>query len=196
MLTFKQLINKVKNTNIYLLFGNGTKNQFRYITDIKKILKKILVNIPQKSSFIYFGDSANKKKPDIGYAFELLSKIRPDINIYMIQIKEAKAYGVPIFVKDIYWHNDYTKKCKWGGLYQGKPCSNTKKWISLHKYAKIKKGFILGGGQITIDEMKLLKKLDIDFDYFPIERRYLGDGETKINDNHSKKEKIGITYKF
>ena len=78
--------------------------------------------------FLYFGDSPNIKKPDVGILFEILHKYNPKIPIYMIQIKEAKSWGVPNFVTGVYWHNDYTKTCKWGGVHKGKPCSNTKKW--------------------------------------------------------------------
>ena len=73
-----------------------------------------------------------RKKPDIGCTFQLIVKWA-DINIHMIQIEEAKNWGVPKFVKSVYWHKDYTKQCKWGGLHNGKPCSNTKKWIKIHK---------------------------------------------------------------
>ena len=78
---------------------------------------------------LYFGDYPNKAKPDIGYAFALLAKARPDITFKMIQIAEAKSWGHPDFVKedDIYWHTDYTKKHKWGGFNDAnKPQSNTK----------------------------------------------------------------------
>tara|TARA_B100000161_G_C33468421_1_gene376832 strand:+ start:279 stop:875 length:597 start_codon:yes stop_codon:yes gene_type:complete len=195
MLTFNELIKELKGDNIYMLIGNGSKNQFRYLSDLKKVLKKILKNIPKKSNFLYFGDGANKKKPDVGYAFQLISEMRPDIKIYMIQISEAKSWGVPKFVKNVYWHNDYTKQCKWGGIYNGKPCSNTKKWLSVNKRTKINKVFILGGGKITLDEFTLIKKANIDYEYFDIERRYLGDGKTKVKDNNTKANKIGITYK-
>ena len=195
MLTFNELIKELKGDNIYMLIGNGSKNQFRYLSDLKKVLKKILKNIPKKSNFLYFGDGANKKKPDVGYAFQLISEMRPDINIYMIQISEAKSWGVPKFVKNVYWHNDYTKQCKWGGIYNGKACSNTKKWLSVNKRTKINKVFILGGGKITLDEFTLIKKANIDYEYFDIERRYLGDGKTKVKDNNTKANKIGITYK-
>ena len=177
-----------------MIIGNGSKNQFRYIKDLNKVITKILKDIPKNSVFIYFGDTANKKKPDIGYAFELIHKKRPDISIYMIQIKEAKSWGVPSFVKDVYWHNDYTNKCKWGGLYNGEPCSNTKKWVNLHKRASITNIFILGGGKITLDEYKIIKKLKIPYTYFKIERRFLGDGKTKVSNTHSISDRIGITY--
>jgi len=197
MLSFNELVKQLKKIdgNLYLLIGNSTKNQFRYISDLKKILRKILAHVPQKSAFLYFGDYPNKKKPDIGYAFELISSMRPDISIYMIQIKEAESWGVPKFVKNTYWHTDYNKKCKWGGLHEGIPCSNTKKWVNLNKYVPIKKAFVLGGGDITIEEVGLFKKLNINYEYFPIERRYLGDGITKVKDSDSLKSKVGKTYK-
>jgi hypothetical protein len=197
MLSFFSLVKELKNMegNLYLLIGNGLKNQFRYISDLKKVLKKILAQIPHNSAFLYFGDYPNKSKPDIGYAFELISTMRPDITIYMIQIKEAESWGVPKFIKNTYWHTDYTKKCKWGGLYKGVPCSNTKKWVSLNRYISIEKAFVLGGGDITIEEVNLLKKLKIDYQYFPIERRYLGDGVTKVKDDDSIETKVGNSYK-
>ena len=194
MLTFSKLIKKLKSGNIYMLIGNGSKNQFRYLTNLKQIVKRFLKNVPEQSNFLYFGDGANKKKPDVGYAFQLISEIRPDINIYMVQISEAKSWGVPKFVNDVYWHSDYTKQCKWGGIYNGKPCSNTKKWVNVNKRAKINKVFILGGGKITLDEYSLIKKAKIEYEYFEIERRFLGDGKTKIKDSDTKSKKIGITY--
>jgi hypothetical protein len=191
---FNSLIKKIKDKDIYMLIGNGSNNQFRYISILKKVMRELLKTLSKDSVFLYFGDAVNKSKPDVGYAFQLIHEMRPDIVIYMIQINEAKSWGVPKFVKDVYWHKDYTKKCKWGGLYQGKPCSNTKKWVNVHKRIGIEKVFILGGGKITLDEYKIIKKLKIKYDYYEIERRYLGDGKTKIK-NHSKADKIGITYK-
>jgi hypothetical protein len=113
----------------------------------------------------------------------------------MIQIKKAMSWGVPDFVTDVYWHNDYSNKCKWGGILNNKPCSNTKKWVNIHKKKKINKIFIIGGGQITLDEYNLIKKLNIDYQYFNIDRRFLGDGNTRVKDTDSNAEKIGITYK-
>tara|TARA_B110000261_G_C13081949_1_gene356303 strand:+ start:1465 stop:2067 length:603 start_codon:yes stop_codon:yes gene_type:complete len=195
MVNFNFLLKKLKsiNTKIYMLIGNGSKNQFRYISDLKNTLKKILKNIPKKSCFLYFGDGINKKKPDIGYAFKLINDMRPDINIFMIQIAEAKSWGVPKFVKEVYWHKDYTNNCKWGGILNGKPCSNTKKWVNIHNRIGIETVFILGGGKITLDEYKLIKKLKINYEYFIIERRFLGDGKTKINNNNAIADKIGLT---
>jgi hypothetical protein len=119
-----------------MFIGNGSKNQFRYLRKIKKIVNEIVSEIQHKSTLIYFGDSPNKKQPDVGYLFELVSSLRKDISIYMIQISEAKSWGFPKFVKAVYWHNDFTQDCKWGGLKNKQPCSNTKKWVLLNKNSK------------------------------------------------------------
>ena len=78
------------------MIGNGTKNQFRDMRKVKKFLREILKMIPQQSVFLYFGDSANKKNPDVGYLFELLHELRPDIEIAMIQINKAKSWECPV----------------------------------------------------------------------------------------------------
>tara|TARA_B100000745_G_C19982654_1_gene332924 strand:- start:94 stop:639 length:546 start_codon:yes stop_codon:yes gene_type:complete len=177
-----------------MIIGNGKRNQFRYLKDINIVVRKIIKEIPKNSAFLHFGDTSDKKKPDVGYVYELIKKYRPDIIIYMIQIKKAKSWGTPKFIKNVYWHTDYTKKCKYGGIINDKPCSNTKKWINIHKKIGIKNVFILGGGNITFDEYKLVKKLKINYTYFPMERRFNGDGKTKIIDKDNLFMKIGITY--
>ena len=195
MYSFKNLVKDLKKHNgVYMLIGHGSKNQIRNLKNLNKVLNNILKEAPKGSAFLYFGDSPNKKKPDVGYAFELLKKKRPDLCIYMIQINKAKSWGVPTFVKKVYWHNDYTKKCTWGGVQNNKPCSNTKKWVSLNRYVKISKVFILGGGEITLDEYNLIKKYNIDYKYFPIERRFMGDGKTKVTSNKTKKLRVGVTF--
>jgi hypothetical protein len=194
--TFNNLLKELKNKHIHMLIGNGSKNQFKNKTELKQIIKSILKNLPENSVFLYFGDPSNDKKPDVGYAFELISLFRPDIGIYMIQISEAESWGVPSFVTGVYWHNDYTKKCKWGGLNtNNQPCSNTKKWVNINKAIGIRKVFILGGGEITLQEYYLIKQHDIDYFYIPLERKFKGDGVTKIKSTDTQKTKIGITYK-
>ena len=99
-----------------MFLGNGTKNQFKTLTEMGIKLKKVLKQIPKNSVLLYFGDSPNKKKPDVGYLFEKTHQLRPDIKIYMIQISYAKNWGMPSFVTDVYWHNDFPKKQMWGGI--------------------------------------------------------------------------------
>lgn len=195
-ITFANLVKHINTNNVYMFLGNGSKNQFKDLRNINKIVNNIVAEIPHNSILLYFGDSPNKKKPDVGYLFELVSSLRKDISIYMIQINEAKSWGVPKFVKAVYWHNDYTQDSKWGGLKNKQPCSNTKKWVSLNKKLKngITKVFILGGGAITLDDYSLIKKHKIPYQYYHVERKYKGDGKTKITNNMPLKERIGITY--
>jgi len=193
MLSFNELVKLVKNKKIYMMIGNGSKNQFRDMRKLKGILTKILKTIPQKAVFIYFGDPVDKKRPNVGLLFKIIKEKRPDLFIYMIHIIEAKAWGVPNFVNNVYWHNDYTSLCKWGGIYKGKPCSNTKKWLSLHKRVNITKVFIFGGGKITFQEYKLLKARNILYEYFPVERKYFKD--KRVTNKNTLSERIGITYK-
>lgn len=195
-LNFNSLVKKLKDKDVYMMIGNGSKNQFRDIKKIKTIVKNIASMCNERTAFLYFGDVPNKKKPDVGLLFELLHQYNSKIPIFMIQIKEAKSWGVPKFVSYNYWHNDYTKTCKWGGIYKGKPCSNTKKWVSLEKRLPngIRCVFIFGGGAITLDEYKLIKKYQIPYEYFPVERKFSGDGKTKTKKSENLKNKIGITY--
>lgn len=194
--THNELTRKLRpyRGKLFTMFGHGSKNQFRYMRDLKRTVKDVLKSVPQGSAFLYYGDAVNKNKPDMGYAFQLISDMRKDVDIYMIQVKKAEKYGVPSFVKAVYWHTDYTEECVWGGLYRGKPCSNTKKWVQIHKAIGIERAFILGGGQITLDEYSIMKKMEMNYDYYPIERRYLGDGATKVKDVDSKSKRVGVTY--
>lgn len=59
---------------VYMLIGHGSKNQFKDLNVLEEKIKKIADSLPKYGSVIlYFGDSPNKEKPDIGYAFKLLS---------------------------------------------------------------------------------------------------------------------------
>ena len=58
----------------------------------------------------------------------------------------------------------------------------------------LKKVFIFSGGLVTLDEYKLIQKLNIPYEYFPVERKFKGDSVTKIGPNTSKKNKIGVTW--
>ena len=190
---FNALIKKLKGKEVFMMIGNGSKNQFRDMRKIGGILRGVLGEIPEGGVFLYFGDPANKKKPDVGLLFQMVKDRRPDIGIFMIQIAEAKGWGVPAFVDGVYWHRDYSAACKWGGIYKGKPCSNTKKWLSVHKRVGISKVFIFGGGKITLQEYRLAKRNKIPVDYFPVERKFNEKGE-KITGRHSLKDRVGATY--
>lgn len=197
----KKLIKYLENKYIFMIIGNGSKNQFKVMNEINNIVVNLSNQIPRDSVLLYFGDSPNVNKPDIGYVFQLLSEKRKDIDFLMIQVKAAKNWGVPDFVSNVYWHNtpkNDNGQIIWGGLdNHGKPISNTKIWYDLYKNNKnidITKVFILSGGPITLQEFKLIKALGINFQYFPVERKFKGDGETLIKNTDSLKIKIGDTF--
>ena len=51
-LTYNKLISKLhENKNLFMFIGHGSKNQFRYINDLKSVLKNILEKIPKNSAF-------------------------------------------------------------------------------------------------------------------------------------------------
>ena len=191
----------LENKQIFMIIGNGSKNQFKNLKEIEKIVYDISLQIPTKSTILYFGDFPNIDKPDIAIVFQLLSKKRKDLDFVMIQVKAAKDWGVPDFVNHVYWHptkkNDNGQTI-WGGIdVNGNPISNTKIWYDLHKKNKninISKVFILSGGLITLQEFVLIKSLGIPFEYFQVERKFKGDGQTLISKNDNLKTKIGDTY--
>ena len=196
-INFNKLIDILRQrSGTFMMIGNGTKNQFKSVPALRKAIHSFLrTEVPMHSAFLYFGDAPNPSKPDIGYAFQILKELRPDIDIIMVQIDEAKSWGVPQFVSQVYWHKDYTKGCKWGGLDpKGAPCSNTKKWVSIAKRAGIDRILVLGGGAITLDELRIARSLKIPYTYVPLERKYSGDGQTKTSHTDTQKERIGVTY--
>ena len=187
------ILNRQKKTGKYIsikiLIGNGDKKQYKDRKELEKAIEKIAdkyIYQPNdehyENLFLYFGDVPKKDAPDIGYAYEYLAKIRPDIQIVMIQIKEMEKYGVPKFVNGgVYFHDDYDEKHKWGGFedVNGKleVYSNTKQWLKLHYLLKSlrkndkKRGidtnggldqfYLLGeGGPVAQGEYKLVKLLN------------------------------------
>ena len=207
------IINRQKETGKYIsikfLLGNGDKKQYKDRKELEKTIEKIANRYIYKPNdehyenlFIYFGDVPKKDAPDIGYAYEYLAKIRPDIIFIMIQIKEMEKYGVPKFVNGgVYFHNDYDEKHKWGGFEDVngklKVYSNTKQWLKLHLLLKKirqndkKRGmdtsggfdqcYFLGeGGPISKEQYKLVRLLN---DYNVL----IKGSKNDIDDAHIKK---------
>jgi hypothetical protein len=187
----KKQIRDGKHISVKMMFGNGDKQQYKNVRELEKVVEQMTsyfpVNDLNEYVFIYFGDVANRDKPDIGYAYEYLSKLRPDIIIIMIQIKEMEKYGIPSFVNGgVYFHSDYDSKHKWGGMEEVdgklKVFSNTKQWFKLHECLKqmrqqyknngynmttpqmfgIEQCYLLGtGGPIAKQEVELVKLLNL-----------------------------------
>ena len=200
VLTFNGLCSKLKNKDIYLFIGNSALG-YRYKSDLNKVMKKACTEMSDNSTVIYFGDSVDKLT--IGYCYKYISEHRKDIDIYMINIMSTKKYSYPKFVKGTYYHNDY-KKCshsEYGGIDKnGQACSNTKKWLSIHKKFEpkgygIKKIYFLGGGKISYQEYKVAKKNKIPYEYHKLQRRFRDDRKTRIRDKDTNKIKYGYTFK-
>lgn len=190
------IANYIKSEKYFLkmMFGYGDKKQFKNRKELEETVESIASRQPKGTIFIYFGDVPKRNEPDVGYAYEYLAKLRPDIKIIMIQIKEMEKYGVPKFVDGVYFHNDYDEQHKWGGfeIINGKikVYSNTKQWLKLHLllikmgYTGITQVFLLGGtGKISQQEIDLVKKLNIhedkndkknyiDYTKYDLESRY------------------------
>jgi len=163
------LTNKTNNdTRLKIMSGYGDKKQYKNRKELEEAVETIARRHGKNSVFLYFGDVPKKDAPDIGYAYEYLAKIRPDIQIVMIQIKEMEKYGVPKFVNGgVYFHDDYDEKHKWGGFEdingKLKVYSNTKQWLKLHLLFGIDHFITLGeGGPISKQEMNLIDYL-IDY---------------------------------
>ena len=196
-----KVVEYIKDSQIYMIIGHGSKNQIKYPDKIN--LVNIMKNIKDNSVILYFGDEVNQEKPDIGYIFQLINekyKKSKNLKFVMIQINtdDAKKYTDftkgQSFVDAVYWHDDFADgPNKWGGVNEkGEPQSNTKQWIELHKRLKITKIYALGGGPVTLEEIKLGIQHKIPIGYIPVIRRFLGDSKTQIMPNMSRSATYGI----
>jgi hypothetical protein len=178
------LKNKNKDIKLKFMIGNGDKKQYKDRKELEEAIESISKRPGKNSVFLYFGDVPKKDAPDIGYAYEYLAKIRPDIIFIMIQIKEMEKYGVPKFVNGgVYFHNDYDEKHKWGGFEKVngklKVYSNTKQWLKLHLLFGINHIITLGeDGPISKQEMDLIDYL-IDYNKDDISLTHIDYLESK-----------------
>lgn len=192
------MIKEINKKNVYMFIGHGSGNRFNpfIINDLNLKLDEIINEIPNESIILYFGDGGfDKENADIGYVFKYLHmNNKKKFKFLMIQTSSAKGWGIPKYKNEksveitlpdkIYWHdvdkND--NNAVFGGIKEGKPLSNTKMWVDLHKKCKcITKIYVFGGGPITNDEMKIATNNNIVYYYYPIIRKYNGDKKTLIN---------------
>lgn len=196
------MIKTLEGHKVYMLIGNGSKNQFRDTELVCNVLDLDLHRVPQDSVFLYFGDVPNAEKPDVGFLFSYIASVRPDLKFQMIQIDAVKKYGKPDFVTDVYWHDEWVAgPNKWGGVDEwGTPQSNTRKWVDVHNallelgHPGIQRVFVYGGGVLTFAEQKFARDLKIPVDYKPVERKYKGDKVTLITDEDTRTDRIGVTH--
>lgn len=216
--TLASAIRGIPHGGVFMLIGHGKKNQFGTKTPLRYIdqtISKIssYESIPKNSVLLYFGDEVDYNEITIGVVFDRLLKVRSDIKLCMIQRGDVDTVVARIpeslkkKVRFLYTHNDpkYFKACtsKYGGKDSrtSKPCSNTKKWLLLHKYL-LHKGisniFVMGGGEITAFEVVFAKREKIPITYFPSVRKFMqvGDKRVKVKPSDSLANKVGPTLVF
>lgn len=192
---FKFLKKYVKNKKIYMILGNDDKNQYGSITEINNLIKNISKKLEKDSIIYYFGEKSDKENPDIGYVISEIKNRRKDIEIIMLGIENNEEFiQIPDFVSKVLWNNIKTTKKRGINNNSKKPIGLTKIWENLNKNEKIDNIYILGGDEITVEEYTIAKELDINTEYYPIKRKFLGDGKSLIKRNSSNEEKFGITY--
>ena len=194
----KSLKKYIKTKKIYMIWGNGKKNQYSSIFELNKVITQISKELEKDCVLLYFGDISDKDNLDIGYVFTELNNKRNDIEIIMIQninIKENNEYILPDFVSKVLWHTNNTKDNKLRGVNKNnnKPLGSTKTWLNIHNHNNIDCIYILGGGNTTLEEFNLAKSENINIKYYPLKRKFLGDGKTLLKKNATNNDKIGVT---
>tara|TARA_Y100000389_G_scaffold80647_1_gene77289 strand:+ start:6983 stop:7594 length:612 start_codon:yes stop_codon:yes gene_type:complete len=186
----------IKNKKIYMVLGFDEKDQYNSITELNNIIKNISKELAQSSIIFYFGELPNKDKPDIGYVISEIKNKRDDIEIIMLTLNDEDKDNIelPIFVSKKL--NIPVKTTKKRGVNNNnkKPLGLTKLWSDLNKIQQIEKLFILGGNNITLEEYNIAKDLELNIQYYPTKRKFLGDSKTSIKKNSKFEEKIGVTH--
>ena len=178
--TLESLAARLQGRCVTLIIGHGSKNCFADV----HLLRRVLSESVRGQTLLYFGDTPNPGKPDIGLAFKIYAELNPDASIYMVQIDEARPWGTPDFVDCVFWHLDFLEgPFKWGGVDGADPQSNTKVWFDLFTKFHIEmKAYVLGGGPIARQEHALIERLRIPCVFIPMQRLYAGDGATLAKD--------------
>jgi len=52
--SISSLGNRIGNAGVYMMMGHGARNQFRRISDVYKILRKISSGIEKDATMLYF----------------------------------------------------------------------------------------------------------------------------------------------
>lgn len=194
-LELKTLKKYIKNKIIYMFFGFDKNDQYSSLTELNNHIKNILKDLEKNSIIYYFGELPNKEKPDIDYIISEIKKKRNDIEIIMLTFDNINNSDIPEdFISKILKVPVKTSKKRGVNNNSRKPLGLTKLWFDLNKIQKIEKIFILGGNSITLEEVDVAKELDLNIQYYPIKRKFIGDSKTTIKKNTTYEEKIGVTY--
>jgi len=194
-LELKTLKKYIKNKIIYMFFGFDKNDQYSSLTELNNHIKNISKDLKKNSIIYYFGQLPDKEKPDIDYIVSEIKKKRNDIEIIMLTFDDINNSDIlEDFISKILKVQVKTSKKRGVNNNSRKPLGLTKLWFDLNKIQKIEKIFILGGNSITLEEVDVAKELDLNIEYYPIKRKFLGDSKTTIKKNNTYEEKIGVTY--
>jgi hypothetical protein len=197
-LELKTLKKYIKNKkNIYMFFGFDKNDQYSSLTELNTFIKNISKDLKQNSIIYYFGDQElpSKEKPDIDYVISEIKNRRTDIELIMLAYDNINDSDIPVnIISKILKIPVKTPKKRGVNNNSRKPLGLTKLWFDLNKIQKIEKIFILGGNDITLEEVNIAKELELNIEYYPIKRKFLGDSKTTIKKNATHEEKLGVTY--
>lgn len=191
----KSLKKYIKNKNIYMFFGFDKNDLYSNITELNNTIKNILKDLEKNSIIYYFGEIPTKEKPDIDYIISEIKNKRDDIELIMLTLDDIDDNNIPEnIISKILKIEIKTSKKRGVNNNSRKPLGITKLWCDLNKIQKIQKIFVLSGNDITLEEVYLAKELELDIEYYPMKRKFLGDSKTTIKKNTTSEEKIGVTH--
>tara|TARA_Y100000389_G_scaffold94032_1_gene90679 strand:+ start:639 stop:1259 length:621 start_codon:yes stop_codon:yes gene_type:complete len=188
----KLLKKYIKNKKLYLVFGNDYLQQYASLTELNNTIKKMSKEISKDSIIFYFGEKSDIDNPDIGYVMEELYNRRNDLDFIMIEQEKNESY--PKFINKVFKLDIKTTKKRGVNNNNKKPLGITKFWTDINKSTEIDTIYILGGNEIIMEEMELIKELDINYKYYPLKRKFNNDGKTIIKKSASINDKVGPTF--
>jgi hypothetical protein len=194
----KSLKKFVKDKNVIMFLGNDESDQYSSSGEVKNIIKYLNKNIEKNAVLLHFGELHKEGQLDLGHIFNEVASKRSDIEVVSILQSELKdKITIPEYVSKILWHDNYyskNKDKKRGFTVNNgskKPIAGTKVWYDLHKVKDIMCIYLIGGSTDYYDEYKFGKDLDIEIEFYPIKRKFKGDGKTLVKKSGSREDKYG-----
>ena len=188
----KLLKKYIKNKKIHFIFGNDNLQQYASLTELNNTIKKMSKEFTKDSIVFYFGEKSDIDNPDIGYVMEELYNRRNDLDFIMIEQEQTECY--PKFINKVFKLDIKTTKKRGVNNNTKKPLGITKFWIDINKSTEIDTIYILGGNEIIMEEMELIKEMEINYKYYPLKRKFNNDGKTIIKKSASVSDKVGPTF--
>ena len=178
-----------------MLLGFDKNDQYSSITELNNTIKNISKYLEKNSIIYYFGGIPSKEKTDIDYVISEIKNKRNDIELIMLSLHDIDVNDIPEnIISKILKIEIKTSKKRGVNNNNKKPLGITKLWCDLNKIQKIQKIFVLGGNDITLEEVLVAKELELDIEYHAMKRKFLADSKTTVKKNTSIEEKIGVTH--